>query len=222
MILLLISVFLMKPPVVESSLKVHPSVSILSQLISSSSRLHSSMFELHEFIAPLNSHVSLSSLFCMSVLVCELVMHFSVLQHAHMCSCVHGSIESSAASGKGTPAKWQMVGINNEHTAHMAAKSPTCLLSSLDTFCTLFVERNYSLHLQNSFTSASIRPSNSNKPHYTCKTILFVSSRADYVRCYYPERKYHCLKTNKLKEQDGPLSLNRRLKIGSKTLKSRQ
>lgn len=47
------------------------------------------------------------------------------------------------------PAKWQMVGINHEHTAHMAANSPTCLLSSQDSFGTLFAERNRSPLLQN-------------------------------------------------------------------------
>ncbi len=96
-----------------------------------------------------------------------------------VCVFVHVCIESSAAPGKGMPARWQMVGIKlaksssplHEHTAHMAANSPTCLLSSQDSFCTLFAERNFSPHLQNllwvRFTSGSTGPSDSSAPMYS-------------------------------------------------------
>lgn len=127
-------------------------------------------------------------------------------------ACVCVSIEPSAAPGRGAPAKWQMVGINlanshppslHEHSAHMAANSSTCLLPSQDLFCTLFAERKFSIHLRNPLPSPPRVVIHQHK-HLQPVRLYSVSPQADYVWYRFPRRKYHGLKTNKPKEQDGP------------------
>ena len=134
--------------------------------------------------------------------------------------CVHVCIESSAPPGKGMPAKWQMVGINLAKSLSPSTSTPPTWLPTLprvyfpprtrSAHCLL--RRIFSPHLPNSparwlyirFKQLRYPP---RVPGRRCATLSLCLHRPDYVRYRFPERKYHRLKTNKLKEQDARLSL---------------
>ena len=133
--------------------------------------------------------------------------------------CVHVCIESSAPPGKGMPAKWQMVGINLAKSLSPSTSTPPTWLPTLprvyfpprtrSAHCLL--RRIFSPHLPNSparWLYIRFKQLCFATPYATLSLCLH---RPDYVRYRFPKRKYHWLKTNKLKEQDARLSL----KIGS-------
>lgn len=105
-------------------------------------------------------------------------------------TCVHVCIESSAAPGKGMPAKWQMVGINlaKSHSPcmstppHTAANFSTRLLSSQDLFCTLFAETNFSLPFKTLQRVSFRSSSNSKCPLYSslCNVALSLHRHVTY------------------------------------------
>lgn len=86
---------------------------------------------------------------------------------------------------------------------------PTRLPTSLRVYSpprTCSAEMNFSLRLKNlpQVFPQFKKPEPLRDP---LSSRLRSTSQADYVRYCFPKRKYHHLKTNKLKEQDGSLSL---------------
>lgn len=157
-----------------------------------------------------------------------IIFYFNSLIHiyidvcARVCVCEHVCIESSAAPGKGMPAKWQMVGINLASSLSPCMSTPPTWLPTLPRV--YFPPRTRSAHpsprrasLLTSKVSCELTLHQVQatpvppvfQPMQRCSAS--VSSQGHYARRCFPKRKYHCLKTNKLKEQDRLPSL----KIGS-------